>query len=159
MPNRRLSALLVTFSDLPICYLRNTALILSYSINVKGSVEISPCSDCALKVILLCHFQLRSEPRTPKMDSHGSSSSGPSADTRLESLEASLGRLRARLDNQDKLLQDSNKAGEQSWDLLNKDLRKLREDHSASAENLEDFKEETRTSFKDVANAQGDFGK
>ena len=70
-----------------------------------------------------------------------------------------MGRLRARLDNHDKLLQDSNKAGEQSWDLLNKDLRKLREDHSASAENLEDFKEETRTSFKDVANAQGDFGK
>ena len=70
-----------------------------------------------------------------------------------------MGRLRTRLDNQDKLLQDSNKAGEQSWDLLNKDLRKLREDHSASAENLEDFKEETCTIFKDVANAQGDFMK
>ena len=60
----------------------------------------------------------------------------------------------SELKNHDKLLQDSNKAGEQSWDLLNKDLRKLREDHSASAENLEDFKEETCTSFKDVANAQ-----
>ena len=57
-----------------------------------------------------------------------------------------------------KNLQTTNKAGEQAWDLLNKDIRKLREDHSASTENLDDFKEETRTSFKDVANAHGDFG-
>ena len=70
-----------------------------------------------------------------------------------------MGRLRARLDNQDKLLQATTKAGEQTWDLLNEDLRKLRADHEASTENLEDFKEETHTSFKDAANIQGDFGK
>ena len=70
-----------------------------------------------------------------------------------------MGRLRARLDNQDKLLQATNKAGEQTWDLLNEDIRKLRVDHSSSTENLDEFKEETRTNFKDVANTQGDFGK
>ena len=70
-----------------------------------------------------------------------------------------MGRLRARLDSQDKLLQATSKAGEQTWDLLNKDIRKLQADHSSSTENLEDFKEETRTSFKDAANIQGDFGK
>ena len=70
-----------------------------------------------------------------------------------------MGRLRARLDNQDKNLQATNKAGEQAWDLLNEDIRKLREDHSASTENLDEFKEETRTSFKDVAITHGDFGK
>ena len=50
------------------------------------------------------------------------------------------------------------KAGEQSWDLINEDLRKLREDREASNVNLEDFKEEKRTSFKDAANIHGDFG-
>ena len=70
-----------------------------------------------------------------------------------------MGRLRARVDKQDKLLQATNQAGEQTWDILNEDIRKLRADHSASTENSEDFKEETRTSFKDVANTQGDFWK
>ena len=70
-----------------------------------------------------------------------------------------MGRLRARVDKQDKLLQATNQEGEQTWDILNEDIRKLRTDHSDSSENLEDFKEETRTSFKDVANTQGDFGK
>ena len=70
-----------------------------------------------------------------------------------------MGRLRARVDKQDKLLQATNQAGEQTWDILNEDIRKLRANHSASTENLEDFKEETRTNFKDVANTQGDFGK
>ena len=70
-----------------------------------------------------------------------------------------MGRLRARVDKQDKLLQASNQAGKKTWDILNKDIRKLRADHMASTENLEDFKEEIQTSFKDVANAQGDFGK
>ena len=70
-----------------------------------------------------------------------------------------MGRLRARLDNQDKLLQETTKAREKMWDLLNKYLRKIRVDHEASTENLEDFKEETHTSFKDAANIQGDFGK
>ena len=74
------------------------------------------------------------------MASHGSSSFGPSADERIKSLETSMGRLRARLDNQDKLLQATNKAGEQTWDLLNEDIRKLRVDHSASTENLDEFK-------------------
>ena len=70
-----------------------------------------------------------------------------------------MGRLRARVDKQDKLLQASNQAGEKTWDILNEDIRKLHTDHMASTENLEDFKEETQTSFKDVTNTQGDFGK
>ena len=78
---------------------------------------------------------------------------------RIEALENSMGRLRAYLDNQDKLLKATTKAGEQSWDLINEDLRKLRADHEASTENVEDFKDETRTSFKDAANIHGDFGK
>ena len=45
------------------------------------------------------------------------------------------------------------------WDLINEDLRKLRADHEASTENVEDFKDETRTSFKDAANIHGEFGK
>ena len=69
-----------------------------------------------------------------------------------------MGRLRARVDKHDKLLQASNQAGEQTWDILNEDIRKLRADHTASIKNLEDFKEETQTSFKDVANTQGDVG-
>ena len=63
------------------------------------------------------------------------------------------------MDKQDKVLQATNQAGEQTWDLLNEDIRKLRADHSALVENLEEFKEENRTSFKDVANVHGDFGK
>ena len=70
-----------------------------------------------------------------------------------------MGRLRARLDNQDKLLQATSQEGEQTWDILNEDLRKLRADHSALAENLEYFKEEVHTGFKDAANIHGDFGK
>ena len=70
-----------------------------------------------------------------------------------------MGRLRARLDNQDKLLQATSQAGEKTWDILNEDIRKLREDHSASSENLENFQEEVRTGFKDAANIHGDFGK
>ena len=93
------------------------------------------------------------------MASEGSSSSEISAEVRIGSLESSMGRLRAKLDNQDKKLQDVTKAGEQTQDLLNKDLRQLREDLSASTEKLEDFKDETRTSFKDAAITHGDFGK
>ena len=93
------------------------------------------------------------------MAAQGSSSSfGISVGDRIEALENSMGRLRACLDNQDKLLKATAKAGEQSWDLINEDLRKLRADREASNENLEDFKEETRTSFKDAANIHGDFG-
>ena len=94
------------------------------------------------------------------MASHSSSSeSGPSVEDRIESLETSMGRLKARLDSQDKRMQATSQAGEQTWDILNEDIRKLREDHSASSENLEDFKEEVRTGFKDAANTHGDFGK
>ena len=66
-----------------------------------------------------------------------------------------MGRLRIKLDAQDKKLDAVSKAGEQSWDLLNKDLRQLRADLTG---NLKDFKEETRTGFKDSANTHGDFG-
>ena len=62
------------------------------------------------------------------------------------------------MDKQDKLLQATNQEGEQTWDILNEDTRKLCPDHSASIGNLEDFKEEVHTSVKDVANTQGDFG-
>ena len=41
--------------------------------------------------------------------------------------------------------------------MLNEDLRKLCVDLSTPSENLEEFKEGIFTSFKDVANAHGDF--
>ena len=93
------------------------------------------------------------------MASPSSSSSGPSVEVRIDSLETSMGRLRARLDSQDKKLEETSQAGEKTWDLLNEDLRKLREDHNASSERMEDLKEEFRTGFKDAANTHGDFGK
>ena len=49
--------------------------------------------------------------------------------------------------------------GEQSWNLLNEDIRKPRADLSASLENMEEFKEDVHTDFKDIANTHGDFGK
>ena len=69
-----------------------------------------------------------------------------------------MGRLRARLDQQENLLKESNRAGEKAWDLINNNLRKLRADHDSSKENLEDFKEEVQANFKDVANVHGNFG-
>ena len=93
------------------------------------------------------------------MASYSSSSSGPLVENWIDSLETSMGRLRARLDSQDKKLEATSHAGEKTWDLLNEDLRKLREYHSASSERMEDFKEEVRTGFKDAANTHGDFGK
>ena len=57
------------------------------------------------------------------MASEGSTSSGVSTEVRIGSLEDAMGRLRAKLDDQDKKLQVVTKAGDQSWDLLNKDLR------------------------------------
>ena len=36
------------------------------------------------------------------------------------------------MDKQDKLLQATNQEGEQTWDILNEDIRKLHADHSAS---------------------------
>ena len=58
----------------------------------------------------------------------------------------------------EKTLEDSNKAANKSWDLLNANLRKLREDHAASAEKMKGFKAEVRIGFKDEANVHGDFG-
>jgi len=93
------------------------------------------------------------------MDSRGSSSdSGLSVEERLDALETALGRLRARADRQDQKLQATIQAGEQSWDLLNEDIRKLREEISVSSGNIEDFKEDVQTSFKDAANRHGNFG-
>lgn len=89
------------------------------------------------------------------MASEGSSSSGVSAEERIGSLEAAMGRLRGKMDDQNKKLEAVSKAGEQSWDLLNKELRQLRADLTSK---MKDFKEETRTGFKDSANTHGDFG-
>ena len=93
------------------------------------------------------------------MTSHSSSSSGPSVEDRIEALETSMGRLRGWLDSQDKKLEEASLAGEKSRDLLNEDVRKLREDHAASSKRMEDFKDEVRTGFKDAVNTHGDFGK
>ena len=89
------------------------------------------------------------------MASDDSSSSGVNAETRIGSLEAAMGQLRIKMDANDKKIDAVSKAGEKSWDLLNTELRQLRADLTG---NLSDFKEETRTSFKDEANTQGDFG-
>ena len=94
-----------------------------------------------------------------QMASNNSSSSGLSVEGRIASLETSMGRLRGRLDSQDKKLEEASQAGNNSWDLLNEDIRKLREDQAASAERMEDFKDEVRTGFKDASNTHGDFGK
>ena len=93
------------------------------------------------------------------MASHSYSSSGPSVEDRIDSLETSMGRLKARLDSQDKKLEEASQAGNKSWDLLNEDIKKLREHQAASSERMEDFKDEVRTGFKDAANTHGDFGK
>ena len=69
-----------------------------------------------------------------------------------------MGRLRAKLDDQDKKLQVVTKAGEQSSDLRNKDLWQLRANLSASTDKLKDFKDETRTGFNDAVITHGYFG-
>ena len=89
------------------------------------------------------------------MASDDSSSSGVNAETRIGSLEAAMGQLRLKLDVNDKKIDVVSKAWEKSWDLLNTELRQLRDDLTG---NLNDFKEETRTTFKDEANIHGDFG-
>ena len=90
-----------------------------------------------------------------KMASDDSSSSGVSAETRIGSLEVAMGRLRIKPDDNDKKLDAVSKAGEKSWDLLNNELRQLCADLTG---NLNEFKDETRTNFKDEANTHGDFG-
>ena len=93
------------------------------------------------------------------MASTGSSSeSGSTVEERLDTLEHAMDRIKIQAGNQDQRLQETTVAGEKSWNRLNEDLRKLRADHSASSENLQEFKDETHTSFKDVANLHGDFG-
>ena len=63
------------------------------------------------------------------------------------------------MDGYEKKLEESSQAGEKTWDLLNADIRKLRDDHAASAEKMNEFKDKVRTGFKDEANTHGDFGK
>ena len=88
------------------------------------------------------------------MASDDSSSSGVNAETRIGSLEAAMGRLRFQMEGNDKKLDAVSKAGEKSWDLLNNELRQLRADLTG---NLNEFKDETRTNFKDEANTHGYF--
>ena len=76
---------------------------------------------------------------------------------RLDTLGNAMDRFRGQMNNQDQMLQSTIQDGEKSWDILNEDIRKLRADMSAPARNLEEFKESVHTSFKDVANTQGDF--
>ena len=137
------------------CYLfqafsLSIALLWSQFAEVALKVKISPFAawsrSCSFCLILT-------------MASNSSSSSGLSVEARIESLESSMGRIRARLEGQEKKLEESSKAGDKTWDLLNEDIRKLREDHATSAEKMEEFKDEVRTGFKDEANVHGDFGK
>ena len=76
----------------------------------------------------------------------------------LDSLEHSLDSLNIQEDNQDQRIQDSKSAGEQCWNQLNEDVKKLRSEISASIGKLDDFKDEMRSDPKDIAKAQGDFG-
>ena len=62
-----------------------------------------------------------------------------------------MGRLRAKLDEQEKKLQTVSKAGDQAWDMLNQELRELRD-------KLKNVKNDSRTGFKDAAITHGDFG-
>lgn len=62
-----------------------------------------------------------------------------------------MGRLRAKLDEQEKKLQTVSKAGDQAWDMLNQELRELRD-------KLKTVKNDSRTGFKDAAITHGDFG-
>ena len=70
-----------------------------------------------------------------------------------------MARIRGRMAGFESKLDESSKAGNKAWDLLNTDIRKLREDHAASAEKMKDFKAEVCTGFKDEANVHGYFGK
>ena len=62
-----------------------------------------------------------------------------------------MGHLRAKLDEQEKKLQTVSKAGDQAWDMLNQELRELRD-------KLKTVKNDSRTRFKDAAITHGDFG-
>ena len=162
MQNRRRTCDYVPIQD---CYLLKAYRTLLYRSVVEITVEKRHNENPDL--VLLERLQSVSWSNTKRlspfslieMASHGSTSdSGPSVEAKIDSLETSLGRLRAHLERQDKLLQEANQAGEKAWDLINEDIRKLRADHAASTENLENFEEESHTNFKDVANVHGDFG-
>ena len=88
-----------------------------------------------------------------------STSSGLSIEAHLDALESEIGRLRRRIDRQDQQINTNSQASDQSWNLLNEDIRKIRVEVSASAENVEDLKDEIQTSFKDAANTHGNLGK
>ena len=93
------------------------------------------------------------------MASDSSSSSGLFVEARLQEVESALGRIRGSMSGLEKSLDDSNKAANKSWDLLNADLRKLREDQAGTAGKMKSFKAEVRAGFKDEANVHGDFGR
>ena len=88
-----------------------------------------------------------------------SPSSGLSVEARLQEVESSLGRICGRMSGLEKPMDDSNKATNKAWDLVNADLRKLREDQAGTAGKMKSFKAEVRSGFKDEANVQGDFGR
>ena len=93
------------------------------------------------------------------MASDSSSSSGLSVEARLQEVESSLGRIRGRMSGLEKSMDDSNKVANKAWDLLNADLRKLREDQAGNAGKMKSLKAEMRAGFKDDANVHGDFGR
>ena len=80
-------------------------------------------------------------------------------EARLQEVESALGRIRGSMSGLEKSLDDSNKAANKAWDLLNADLRKLREDQAGNARKMKSLKTEMRAGFKDDANVQGDFGR
>lgn len=96
----------------------------------------------------------------PIMSSPSSStSSGLSIEARLDALETEMGRLRRRIDRQDQQIVSNSQATDQSWNLLSDDIRKIREVVTASAENVDDLKDEVQVSFKDAASTHGNMGK
>ena len=148
----------------------DSALMMSVTDSTPGLLLFLPPSPSF--ALLLIHFaeialkvKISSLRRSPEADprlsmaSNLSSSSGLSVEARIQELESAMGRIRGRMAGFEKKLEDSTKAGDKTWDLLNADIRKLRDDHAASAEKMKDFKAEVRTGFKDEANVHGDFGK
>jgi len=86
------------------------------------------------------------------------SSSDPSVEELLTKIQHAMDRLKLQSEDQGKLLLSKAASGDKSWALLNKDLRTLREELSASKDSMVDFKDEVYAQIKDVANTHGDFG-
>ena len=120
---------------------------------------VDPITETALKVKFSSPSRAPEDVPRLSMASDSSSSSGLSVEARIQELESAMGRIRGRMAGFENKLEESSKAGNKSWDLLNADIRKLREDHAASAEKMKDFKAEVCTGFKDEANVHGYFGK